>query len=500
MKSWSRKDFLKASLIGGGAALLTRAHAQTAPAVAAAGSANGDIRIAVAGIGAQGSGHVKTYFDMPGTRLVALCDADEVNLNRNVQAAAAKNIKVTAYRDYRKLLEDKDVDAVVCAPPNHWHSLMTIWALQAGKDVYVEKPLSHNVFEGRKATEAAAKYSNRIAQVGTQNRSSLDIEEAIAFVRAGKLGSIKWARGLCYKLRESIGKTTGPQPIPASVDYDLWSGPAPLTPPRRNSAAKGPIHYDWHWFWNYGGGDIANQGIHQMDVARWFLGEPGLPPSVMSIGGRFGYDDDAETPNTQIVALNYAKAPLIFEVRGLPMKPGLKAMDAFKGSRVGVIVQCEGGYVMVAETGTAVIFDNKNEKIQQFTSTGNGAHRTNFVKALKSRKQSDITAKVEDGHISAALCHIGNISHRLGGDLSNEAIKETIRSSVDTSDSFARMMDHLAANNIDPKVQPTVMGPLLKIAPGKESFVTTSKTDIGAAANKLLTREYRAPFVVPAKV
>ena len=225
-------------------------------------------------------------------------------------------------------------DAIVIASPNHQHSLQTIWGLQAGKDVYCEKPLSHNVWEGRQAVEAAKKYSKNIVQAGTQNRSSEDIVDAIEFVKSGKIGKILWARGLCYKMRDSIGRTTGAQKVPDTLDYDQWSGPADLTPPRRNSPANGTVHYDWHWFWNYGGGDITNQGIHQMDVARWVLGGKGLPKDVVSFGGRFGYRDDAETPNTLVSVLNYEEAPLIFEVRGLGRKKGMRAMEDRKSTRL----------------------------------------------------------------------------------------------------------------------------------------------------------------------
>ncbi|MBP8256375.1 MAG: Gfo/Idh/MocA family oxidoreductase, partial [Opitutaceae bacterium] len=278
MKSWSRKDFLKTSILGGSATLLgssSRLYSQNSAAIASPGSANGDIRIAIVGINSKGNGHIKTYYPgkMKGTRLVALCDVDSSVLSRRVaETESGAGIKVKAYRDYHKLLEDKDIDAVVVATPNHWHSLMTIWALEAGKDIYIEKPMSHNIWEGRQAVGAASRYNNRIVQAGTQNRSSLDIPRAIEYVRSGKLGKLLLVRGLCYKARESIGKHSGPQPVPESIDYNLWTGPADLIPPHRNTPKNGTVHYDWHWFWNYGGGDISNQGIHQMDVARWFLG------------------------------------------------------------------------------------------------------------------------------------------------------------------------------------------------------------------------------------
>ncbi len=495
MKNWTRKEFLKTTVVGAGAAIVagqTRLYGQTAPA---AGSANGDIRVAVVGINAQGAGHIKTYYDMKGTRLVALCDVDSAVLAKRVSETEAKGIKVTAYTDYRKLLEDKNIDAVVLASPNHQHSLQTIWGLQAGKDVYVEKPLSHNVWEGRQAVEATKKYTKNIVQAGTQNRSSDDIKEAIAFVRSGKLGKIQWARALCYKQRDSIGKTTGPQAVPASIDYDLWTGPAPLTAPRRNGP-KGSVHYDWHWFWNYGGGDITNQGIHQMDVARWFLGEPGLPPNVMSFGGRFGYLDDAETPNTLISVLGYEKAPLIFEVRGLPMKAGMRAMDRYKGAAVGVVVQCEGGHLQISENGTVVIYDASNTVIQKLAKNTLGEHRANFVKAMQTRKV--VNGLVAEAHYSSALCHLANVSYLIGAEKSNATLADAIKSDKNTTDSFARMLEHLKANNVDADTTKTVVGPLLKIDAANERFVGSEK-EIVAAANKnhLLKRVGRGAFAIP---
>jgi predicted dehydrogenase len=490
MKNWSRKDFLKTSIFGGGAAYLA-----SRGRLSAAGSANGDIRIAVVGINAQGAGHVRTYYDMPGARLVALCDVDSDVLAKRVKETEAKGIKVTGYRDYRKLLEDKNVDAIVLASPNHQHSLQTIWGLQAGKDVYVEKPLSHNIWEGRQAVEAAKKYSKNIVQAGTQNRSSDDIKEAIAFVRSGKIGKIQWARGLCYKMRESIGKTTGPQKVPDSIDYNLWTGPANLTPPRRNGP-KGPVHYDWHWFWNYGGGDITNQGIHQMDVARWFLGEAGLPASVMSFGGRFGYQDDAETPNTLVSVFGYEKAPLIFEVRGLPTKAGMRAMDNYRGARVGVVVQCEGGYVQISENGTAVIYDNQNNKLQSFAKNTLGEHRKNFVKAIRDRKV--VNGVIEECHYSSALCHLGNVSYLLGAEKTNAALGEAIKADKNTQDSFARMLEHLKANEVDTAKTNTVVGPKLQIDRANEVFTGSDRKITDAAnASPLRKRAGRGEFTIP---
>jgi len=504
MNNWTRKDFLKTTLAGGGAALATRSMFGQAPAVARSGSANGDIRVAVVGVNAQGKGHMMDY--VPGTknyvqggaRLVAICDVDsKVLAERKEQAekaGQATGLKLETYKDYRKLLENPNIDAVVLATPNHQHSLQTIWGLQAGKDVYCEKPISHNVWEGRQAVEAAKKYSKNIVQAGTQNRSSNDIMEAIEYVRSGKLGKIQWARGLCYKPRDSIGKTQGPQVVPAHIDYDLWTGPAYYTPPQRNGA-KGPVHYDWHWFWNYGGGDITNQGIHQMDVARWFLGEPGLPASVVSFGGRFGYLDDAETPNTLVSVFNYAKAPLIFEVRGLPMKAGMKAMDNYRGARVGVVVQCENGYVTVAETGNANIYDNNNTKIQGLAKGGNGNHRSNFVKAVRDRKV--VHGLIEECHYSSALCHLGNLSYLVGKEQANSAIAESIKADTHTQEAFGRVLEHLKANNVDVDGTQTVLGPLLKIDRKTERFVGSEEFVAAANKNPLLKRAGRGAFKIP---
>jgi len=496
MKSWSRKEFLKASLIGSGAALIagqTRLFGQVAPV---AGSANGDIRVAVVGINAQGRSHMRDYLNkLPGARLVAICDVDSKVLADRAAECEKEGVKVETYGEYRKLLENKNIDAVVLATPNHQHSLETIWALQAGKDVFVEKPLSHNVWEGRQAVAAARKYTKNIVQAGTQNRSSLDIAEAVAFVQSGQLGKIQSSRGLCYKLRESIGRTTGPTAVPASINYDLWTGPADLVPPHRNGPRGGPVHYDWHWFWNYGGGDITNQGIHQIDVARWFLNEHGLPRSVMSVGGRFGYQDDAETPNTLLSVFDYPTAPLIFEVRGLPTKTGMKAMDAYRGSRVGVVVQCEHGYVTVSESGNANIFDNDNKKLKGLTNGGNGSHRANFVKAVQSRKVS--AGLIEDCHYSSALCHLGNLSYLVGAEMSNPEVTEAIKASAPAAEAFGRVLDHLKMNDVDVAGTRTVLGPLLTIDAKTEMFTGGDAAVVKAAnAHPLRKRVGRGAFAI----
>jgi predicted dehydrogenase len=275
----------------------------------------------------------------------------------------------------------------------------------------VEKPVSHNVSEGRRIVEAARKY-NRICQTGTQSRSSEGLRQAIDFLHAGKLGKVKLARGLCYKLRPSIGKVSGPQPIPKTVDYNLWCGPAPMEPLMRKR-----LHYDWHWFWDYGNGDLGNQGIHEMDKARWGLGVDELARGVISVGGRFGYVDDGQTANTQICVYDYGDQQLIFEVRGLPTRdpfPG-KSYGKRPGkptNYVGNIWYGTEGILVSGSYSGAVALASNGEVIQKFT--GGGDHFGNFVSAVRNRKACDLNADILEGHLSSALCHLGNISYRLG--------------------------------------------------------------------------------------
>ena len=339
--------------------------------------ANDDIRVAVVGLRSQGSNHINWFRKIPGVRVVAICDADRSILDREVKKIRDRNGKVDGYVDYRKLLEDKNIDAIVTATPNHWHALVTVWACQEGKDVYVEKPVSHSIWEGRKMVEAARRY-NRIVQSGTQRRSDEGLREAIEYIRQGNLGNIVIVWGIVYARRGSIGKVNGPQPIPKSVDYNLWCGPAPMAPLMRRN-----LHYDWHWVWPTGDGDFGNNGIHFIDICRWFLNKNVLAPRVMSIGGRFGYIDDGETPNTQIVLLDYKPAPIIFEVRGLPRAKGDSAMDTYRGIRAGVVVQCEDGYF-----AGGWVYDNDGKKIKQFKRTGGSGHHANFIKAVRSRKSA----------------------------------------------------------------------------------------------------------------
>lgn len=491
MQGNNRRNFIKRVAVGGAAAYW--ASSKPVFSSGAPMGANDAVRVAIIGLHSQGHHHIQMYKEVPGVRIAALCDVDENILDREIKALASENIKVERYFDIRRLLENKDIDAVSIATPNNWHSLMTIWACQAGKDVYVEKPISHEVWEGRKAVEAARKY-NRIVQAGTQSRSDTALHEVAAYLQGGQLGKILRARGFCYKRRASIGKVPGPQPIPSGVHYDLWCGPAALQPLMRKE-----LHYDWHWVWATGNGDIGNQGIHEMDMCRWMLGEKGLPPRVFSIGGRFGYDDAGETANTQIAVLDYPAAPLIFEVRGLPEKAGMENMSHYRGVRIGIVVDCENGS-FVGGAGGGWIYDRDNKRVKQFSSTGGDDHVANFIRTVRSRNNSELRADILEGHLSSALCHLANISHRLGTQFPQAEIQEKVKNRADVSDALARFTEHLSANSVDMAQIKPVLGAALELNPAEEKFVSGCEYDLGSWANQLLTRTYRQPFVVPEKV
>ncbi len=483
----TRRSFLKTSGYGVSAFYIAKTSwAQSSP---------GDtIRAGVIGFRSRGQSHISSLSNLKhkGVTVAALCDVDAKVLDGGVKKLGNKNIKAKGYTDLRKMLEDKDLDVISIATPNHWHSLAAILAIQAGKDVYVEKPVSHNVWEGRQLVNAARKYK-RIVQTGTQSRSSDGLQEAVRWIQAGNLGKIEIARGLCYKNRPSIGLTKGPHPVPENIDWDLWCGPGPLKPPMRNSSRFGPVHYDWHWTWDYGNGDLGNQGIHQMDIARWFLGEMELSPRVWSIGGRVGYKDDGETPNSQIVYHDYKNAPLIFEVRGLPESKTENKRPVYMGASVGVIIHCEGGDVSIPNYSGANVLDKNGKEIKKFTSKiqGNDAHFDNFITAVKSRKSEDLNAGILEGHLSSALCHTGNISYRLGSAANPDELRTFAKSEKGGQDVLARLIDHLSRNDVNIAKEKLTLGPALKMNPRTETFIGNKSAD------KLLTREYRKPFVVP---
>ncbi len=445
--------------------------------------ANGDIRLGFVGLRNKGADHIKDFREIRGARIAALCDVDSEILAREKAKCDDAREKVETYADVRKLLENKDLDAVVIATPDHWHALIGLWALEAGKDVYVEKPVSLTIHEGRLLVEAA-KRTGRIVQAGTQYRSEKGIADAIAWQREGHLGKIQHIRSVSYTLREAVRQRKSPLPIPESIDYDLWCGPA-----EKRELYRGRLHYDWHWFWNTGSGDLGNMGIHDLDIARWYLGVDHAAPRVTCAGGRFATDNFCETPNTQLTLYDYPDAPIIHELRGLPMKPGGQAMDHFKGLRNGNIVQCEDGYI-----AQSVAYDSKGKKIRKFSDFGGAGHHLNFLKAIAARDATQLHAPILEGHLSTTLCHQGNIAFRLGQGATPEAIAEHLKHSAAAGEAFASMEKHLAIHGVDFGKTPITLGPTLDFDPAAEHFTG----DFAEDANLHLTRpQYREPYVLP---
>src|SRR5262245_55161376 len=333
------------------------------------------LRVAVVGAGGRGQSHLGQFNGNYGCQIVTVCDADKAHAAESAKRVGKKaGVEPTTVQDMRRIFDDKSIDIVTFATPNHWHALGSIWAMQAGKHVYCEKPASHTVVEGRVMVETARK-QKRICQIGTQSRSNPGMRESIAYLHDGKLGKVKLAYATCYKRRPSIGKVDGPQPVPAGVDYDLWCGPTRMLPITRQK-----FHYDWHWFWEWGNGDLGNQGVHEMDKARWGLKKDEMPKSVVSAGGRFGYVDDGETANTQLCVFDYGDAELLFEVRGLPTdSPYPGELGGKRGSGfVGNIWYGEKGILVCPNYGSGVVLSPDLQVIKKFSGGDDKFHFENF--------------------------------------------------------------------------------------------------------------------------
>ena len=441
MEELTRRDFIKGT--GGVAAGAALGLGLLKHSTAAWAGANDRIRVAVVGTKGRGKSHISGLASLEGVEVATLCDVDE-----NILAERAhwmeNDLKIKApaiETDVRNVLDDKDIDAITIATPNHWHSLAAIWACQRGKHVYVEKPCSHNLWEGRKLVEAARKY-DRIVQHGTQSRSAPGIMEGMQKLREGIIGDIYMAKGMCYKWRDTIGRKPD-SAVPAGVHYDLWLGPAPQRPFSENR-----FHYNWHWHWDYGNGDMGNQGVHQMDLARWGLGVT-LPSHINSMGSHFMFDDDQETPNTLLCSFFYPDAGkkgkmLVFETRHwISNHEG--GIGTGGDNEVGNIFYGEEGYMVMDGSGYKTFLGQKQEPGP--SRDGGGDHFANWIEAIRAGNRDQLHAEAEEGHYSSALCHLGNIAYRLGRSLI-----------------------------FDPKA---------------ETFVGDSE------AQQMLTRKYRDPFVVP---
>ena len=422
MKTSSRRDFFKKATLG---------------------VVTATVMPAVLGVNGRGQTHVDEIMKISkeyNVELAALCDPDMDILQKRaekVKSKYGKNIRIE--QDFRKIYDDKEIDAVALATPNHWHALQTIWACQAGKDVYVEKPATHNIYEGRKMIEAAYKY-NRIVQHGVQLRSSVAIREAIEHLKNGLIGRVYMSRGLVYRWRPNIGNK-GISQKPTGLDYDLWCGPAPMVPFTKNL-----VHYNWHWHWNYGNGDVGNQGIHQTDLCMWGLGVDYLPERITSMGGKFLWDDCKEVPEIQTSIYHYPKEKKIiqFEVRNW-------CTNLEDGAGVGNIFYGDKGYMVIKGYDTYETY--LGEKREKGPSRSEGGeltrHFQNWVDAMRARDMSIQNGPVQTGHLSSALAHLGNISFRLGKQL--------------------------------------------QFDPVAERFIGDAENE----ANAMLSRDYRAPYVLP---
>jgi len=457
--------------------------------------ANNAIRIAIAGLNGRGGAHIDGYLPQDvrrrpaNVRITHLIDPDTRTYARRLRTIRDRdntNVPQTV-QDVRRVLEGNNIDALSIATPNHWHSLMTVWGVQAGKHVYVEKPMSHNVHEGRIAVDMARRH-NVIVQHGTQSRSSAAWNNTIAAVKAGTYGKLLVSRGIVYKRRPSIGQqpTTNP---PAELDFNLWTGPAQQTPFHANL-----VHYNWHWFWDFGNGDIGNQGVHQFDIARWAINGATLPRSVVSIGGRFGYTDQGETPNTQVSLMDFGDTKLIFEVRGLP-SPNYHGQGQGGNTfhtEEGIIANHR--FTRNGQNAAEPVVRPASAPAARAVGEDEGGHFGNFIAAIRSNRRDDLNAEILEGHYSSALCHLANISYRVGENLPFNTRAQAFGDDRDAAEAYARMLEHLRANEVPVDGQTYRVGRRLEVDARTERF--TNNND----ANRLLTRNYREPFVVPDRV
>jgi predicted dehydrogenase len=499
MSRQTRRAFLKTAAAGAALTLTgasafaqssTKKKKKTKPKVSdRIIGANERVRVGVAGIHGRGGDHIKGFTGLPGVEVAYLIDPDSRIFNQRIKDVErlAKNTP-KCFQDIRKALEEKDLNAVSVATCNHWHSLITYWACQAGKDVYVEKPCSHNVFEGRKIVEAAQKYK-RMVQHGTQSRSDARWARSCAAAQSGKYGKLLVSKTWASKVRWSIGFKPVKEP-PKELDYNLWLGPAPMQPYNENF-----VHYNWHWFWDFGNGELANQGVHQMDIARWSIGELTQPLSVISMGGRWvegpDFKDQAQTPNEQLIVFDVGGTLVVYEIRGLNGK---------KGPAGGQFAQhVDNEFYLEAGTIKGGKFYPKGTdkpedlvKVEYKLGPGEpGDHYDNFIQAVRSRKVEDLNAPITTGHPSAMMCHLGNISYRLGTQIPFGKGYDALGENAHVTASIQAIEEQLkGALGVDLSKATYQLGAKLRFDPKTEKFIDNPEAD------KLLTRNYREPFVV----
>jgi predicted dehydrogenase len=478
MKNVSRRKFIKTA-----AAASTVFPLFTIAGTKASGrviGANERVRVAVAGLGTRGKTHLETYIAMPDVEIAYLVDPDTNSFeSRSEIVTSAGGAKPRCEQDIRKVLDDANLDVVSIATPNHWHSLMTIWACQAGKDVYVEKPLSHNVAEGRKVVEAARKY-NRIVQHGTQRRSEPRSINVIAALQSGKYGKLLISAGRCYKPRKSIGVKPPKQP-PENLDFNLWLGPVREQPYHENL-----VHYNWHWFWDTGNGDLGNQGVHEVDVARWAIKDATFPKRVWSFGGRFVFNDQGQTPNVQLNVYEYDDVLLVFEVRNTGNKYDCSNQFITDEGRItddGFFHPKKGG--MPEPIGA--VTDQPPPK--------DARHFENFIAAVRESRPDNLNCPAIEGHHSAGICHLANISYRLGSEFRFDQRAHALGDNKFVLETFENLQAHLQGDlKLPADGTPYRLGRVLEFDATRERFTKDDE------ANELLAESCRAPFLFPNEV
>ncbi|WP_158279753.1 Gfo/Idh/MocA family protein [Coraliomargarita sinensis] len=406
--------------------------------------ANSRLRLAIVGCGIRGNEHLKMFHKLPDVEIVAICDPDTARMDGmmarfNKKRPSEETLKVDHIQDYRKLYERMDIDAVVIASPNYWHALHAIQAMQAGKHVYLEKPVSFTPWESAQLEAAERKYSKVIA-AGYQNRSSTGPRAGIKYVQDGNLGKIRKVRSICYRNRDSIGKLTEPLKIPDTVDYDLWLGPA-----KQHTLMRPQFHYDWHWDFHTGSGDIGNQGVHEIDLVCWLLGDPELPRKIQTFGNRFAWDDAGDTPNMITSWFQMGGADVIIEVNDMRLSPDRNVSPHFMGTRVGIVAECEKGYLKGGRFGMMAVEPDGKTVIKKFPGDGGETHPRNFVDAVKASDSSLLRSSIRSANASACLAHFSNISHRVGELAGSNSLKEFLSSNHDLSKILSSQDEQLTA-------------------------------------------------------
>lgn len=438
--------------------------------------ANEQVRIGIIGTGLRSSGLISQFLKVPNLEIVAISDPDTVQMElrlERIQEVREKerekgrdipNNKVDTYQDYRKLLERSDIDAVVVPSTNYWHTLHAIHAVQAGKHVYVEKPCTFSHWEGRQLEAASNRYG-KVIGIGYQNRSDPGPQNGIRYVQEGNLGKIKKVRVLCYRNRDSIGKIDRPLQPPKTVDYDLWLGPAP-----EHTTYRPELHYDWHWDFHTGNGDMGNQSVHEIDMAYWLLGHPGLPTEVRCFGNRFAWNDAGDTPNMQAVWCSWGDTELIMETNDLKLSPERNVARNRMGTRVGIIAECERGYLKGGRGGMMALDLDGRTVIERFKGDGGKVHQETFINAVRANDSSLFPIVPAKAHPSESLMHLGNASYRLGKLHSSSELHSSLSGKDDLLEILEEQNEQLAAWGVnDPQY---FYGPAIRVNPQSGEVLT----------------------------